>query len=168
MAAKSEVGSTKVAPQIATPQDDTLVITRTFDAPRDLVWQAWTQSAHLMKWSCPQQCSMLLAESDLRVGGQWRVGMREPDGEKAFMHGEYLEIEAPWRLVMTHGWEDSKLHPGHTTQICVELFQNAGRTKMIFTQTKLPTIASRDGHGEGWNSAFESLSNYLHQIQDSI
>jgi uncharacterized protein YndB with AHSA1/START domain len=160
MAAKSELAPTK----IETPEDDKLVITRTFDAPRSLVWRAWTQPQHLMKWSCPQECSMLLAEGDLRVGGKWRVGMREPDGEDAFMHGEYLEIEEPSRLVYTHGWEDSKLHPGHMTQVSVQLFENNGQTTMIFTQTKLPTVASRDGHGEGWSSAFESLAKYLESL----
>jgi uncharacterized protein YndB with AHSA1/START domain len=146
---------------IAFPTETELVITRIFQSPRELVWQAWTQSEHMMRWSCPKDFTLLFCEGDLRVGGAWRAGMRAPDGEEMVMGGEYSEISEPGRLAFSHGWEDSQLYPGHVTQIVVELEEIGEKTKMIFTQSKLASAASRDGHAGGWSGAFDNLDAYL-------
>jgi uncharacterized protein YndB with AHSA1/START domain len=149
---------------ISTPTDHELVITRTFDAPRVLVWQAWTQQEHLVRWSCPKDFSMLFAEGDLRIGGAWRAGMRSPEGDKYVMHGEYRNIEEPQRLVFTHRWEEDEIHPDHETLVTVLLEENGSRTTMTFTQSNLATASSRDGHAGGWSGAFDNLDTLLHAM----
>ena len=89
----------------------TLIIHRTFDAPRILVWKVWTRAEHLVRWICPAGFSVLFAENDLRLGGTWHSGMRSPEGEDYIHCGEYLEIEKPSRLVFTHTWERNDLEP---------------------------------------------------------
>lgn len=82
------------------PTEHELVITRVFAASRQLVWQAWTQSEHLMRWSCPKDFTLLFCEGDLQVGGAWRAGMRSPDGEEFVMGGKYREPQrqSVWNL----------------------------------------------------------------------
>jgi len=143
------------------PSATELVITRVFAAPRVLVWDAWTKSEHLMRWSCPKNFTVLFSDGDLRVGGAWRTGMRSPGGEKFVMHGEYREIDEPQKLVFTHSWEDDELHDNRETLVTVELEEVVGGTKMTFTQTNFATASSRDGHAGGWNGAFENLDAYL-------
>lgn len=151
---------------IARPIAHELVITRVFEAPRLLVWQAWTQSQHLLRWCCPKDFVVLCGEGDLRVGGKWRVGMRSPEGQEYVMGGEYQEIEEPERLIFTHCWEDDEIHDGHETLVTVLLEESENLTTMTFSQTNLATAASRDGHAEGWSGAFDNLTHYL-QEQDA-
>lgn len=150
---------------IAKPTAQELVITRVFNAPRELVWQAWTKREHLLRWSCPSKFVTLFSEIEMKSGGVWRTGMRSPEGQEYVMFGEYREIVAPERLVFTHGWEKDELHDGHETLVTVVLEEVQNGTKMTFTQTNLATASSRDGHIEGWSGAFDNLNNYLNQIQ---
>ena len=120
-------------------QGHTLVIHRTFEAPRILVWKAWTESDHLLRWLCPAGFDVLFAENDLRVGGVWRSGMRSPEGEDFIHCGEYLEIETPSRLVFTHRWESNRLEPRANTKITVILNESGGTTQMIFIHAGLAT-----------------------------
>jgi uncharacterized protein YndB with AHSA1/START domain len=152
---------------VVKPTAQELVITRVFEAPRVLVWQAWTQSEHLLRWSCPKDFTMLFSEGDLRVGGKWRAGMRSPEGQEYVMHGQYREIVEPERLVFTHGWEEDEIHDDHETLVTVRLEENHGRTVMTFTQSNLATVSSRDGHAEGWSGAFDNLNVYLHEVQNA-
>lgn len=160
MSAKSEA----VRQTLELPADHELVITRVLHAPRKLVWRAWTEREHMMRWSCPKDFTILFCESNLRIGGAWRAGMRSPEGEEFVMGGKYCEIAPPEYLAFTHGWENDEYHPGHVSQITVVLEENDGGTKMIFKQTKLATAASRDGHAQGWSGAFDNLSAYLEAL----
>jgi uncharacterized protein YndB with AHSA1/START domain len=157
---------TAASSSVLTPTDHELVITRTFDAPRALVWLAWTQQEHLVRWSCPKEFTMLFAEGDLRVGGAWRAGMRSPQGDQYVMRGEYRDIEEPQRLVFTHSWEEDEIHPDHETLVTVQLEEHGSQTKMTFTQSGLATASSRDGHAEGWSGAFDNLNALLRQLYD--
>ncbi|HEX8551721.1 MAG TPA: SRPBCC domain-containing protein [Abditibacteriaceae bacterium] len=150
---------------VAKPTEHELVITRVFDAPRELVWRAWTESEHLQRWSCPKDFVVLFSEAALQSGGAWRVGMRSPEGREYVMFGEYSEIEPPSRLVFTHGWEADELHDGHETLVTVRLDETDGRTTMTFTQSNLATASSRAGHAEGWTGAFDNLRSLLQQLQ---
>jgi len=152
---------------VARPSAQKLVITRVFNAPRELVWKAWTEREHLLRWSCPAKFVTLFSEVDLESGGAWRVGMRSPAGQEYVMFGSYREIVAPERLVFTHGWEQDELHDGHETLVTVVLEETSSGTKMTFTQSNLATASSRDGHIEGWSGAFDNLNNYLHKVQNA-
>ena len=165
MSAKNDGATMAKTPMtIDRPTEHELVITRIFNAPRVLVWQAWTQREHLLRWSCPGDFTMLFAEGDLHVGGAWRAGMRAPDGKEYVMGSKYCEITPPERLEFTHGWEDDELHDGHETLVTVVLREENGGTKMTFLQTGLATASSRDGHIEGWSGAFDNLDALLQTL----
>lgn len=144
------------------PANADLLITRTFQAPRELVWKAWTDPQMLMQWICPHNFTVLFAENDLRVGGSWKTGMRSAEGEEYMMSGVYQEISPPWRLVMTHVWNENSHEnmPVRETLITVELFELEGRTTMAFRHAGLPTIEIRDDHRIGWNGAFDHLNEF--------
>ena len=143
-----------------------LIITRIFDAPQWLVWQAWTEPERLMQWCCPNGFTLLYGEGELRVGGHWRSAMRSPDGEKFVMSGTYREIIPCERLAFTHAWEEGN-PPGPETIVTVHLAEHAGKTTMTFWQTGFDSVESRDGHEGGWGQAFDHLAQYLQQTMDS-
>ncbi len=139
----------------------TLSLSRTFDAPRRLVWDAWTTREHLLRWFCPRDFSVLSFESDLREGGKWRSVMRGPDGSQYIHFGTYRRIDAPNQLVFTHAWEQNHQEPSADTTITVTFKEHAGRTTMTFEQVGLATEASRDSHGGGWSEAFDNLATHV-------
>jgi len=141
----------------------TIVIRRSFDAPRLLVWRAWTQAEHLSRWLCPAEFRVIFAENDLRVGGSWRSGMRSPDGEDFIHRGVYLDIDAPSRLAFTHGWEQNSREPPAQTTVTVALSESDGRTDMIFIQAGLAGAPSALSHKAGWTGAFEFLAAFLRE-----
>ena len=84
---------------ITTPTDRELVVTRVFDAPRALVFAAFTTPELLKRWYGPDGWSMVICEIDLRTGGAWRFVSRRPNGKEVGQHGIYREIVAPERIV---------------------------------------------------------------------
>lgn len=136
-------------------------VTRVFDAPRELVFSAWTQKKHLDRWSAPKEFTIPFSEGDFRPGGIWRCCMRAPDGAEHWVSGVYREIVPNERLVFTHGWEVNGVR-GHETVVTVEFFDQGGRTRMEFRQEGFETVASRDGHAGGWAECFDLLEAQLH------
>lgn len=145
----------------------TLILRRTFEAPRILVWKAWTEADHLTRWICPAGFEVLFAEADPRIGGKWRSAMRSPDGDEYIHGGEYLEIERPARLVFTHKWERNDLEPGVTTEITVVLNERDGKTDMIFIQSGLGSAESALSHQHGWTGAFDALARHVSRLASS-
>jgi uncharacterized protein YndB with AHSA1/START domain len=145
-----------------TPTERELVTTRSFDAPRDLVWAAWTSPEHVPHWLLgPDGWSMPVCEIDLRPGGAWHYEWRnDADGTQFGMHGEFREVEAPERLVATEVWEDNP--PAVNTLVLTE--QN-GRTTV--TQTSLfPSQEARDaaiatGMNDGVAKSYDRLDGHL-------
>ena|SRR5690349_6194585 len=162
MAAQAKVGETTYT----TPSDRELVTTRAFDAPRDLVWEAWTSPEHLPKWLLgPEGWTMPVCESDLRVGGAWHFVWRsEADGSEMGMTGEYREITPPERLVSTQSWGGDWPETLNT----LVFTEVDGRT--IMTQTILyPSQAARDealatGMQQGMDAGFSRLDAYLRTL----
>lgn len=139
-----------------------LVITRTFDAPRELVWDTWTQREHLLAWLCPKDFVVLFAQGDVRPGGKWRSGMQAPDGSQYIAGGAYRELKQPHRLVFTHAWEKNQYESGVETLVTVTLRDAGnGKTEMTFEQVGFDTVESRDGHEGGWSEAFDNLGAHL-------
>ena len=138
-----------------------LVITRVFDAPRDLVWKAWTEPERIKQWSAPNGFTIPVAEGDLRPGGAWKSCMRKPDGTDLWLAGVYQEIDEPTRLVFTHAWLDENGNPGPETLVTVTLTERAGKTEMSFRQSGFDSLESRDGHAGGWNECFDRLEELL-------
>lgn len=141
--------------------DIALTITRVFDAPRELVFRAWTEPEHMMRWLCPTGFSVLFAEADPRPGGRWRSGMRDPEGNDYVHHGVYSVVEPPARLVLSHTWAKNHLEPVADTVITVTLTERDGKTTMVFHQVGFGTTASSASHRGGWSGAFDSLAQLL-------
>jgi uncharacterized protein YndB with AHSA1/START domain len=146
----------------AEADDQMLVITRLFDAPRALVFKAWTDQALVLKWLGPRNYPAIQVEQDLRPGGAWRACLRAVDGSRVLWQGGvYREIVAPERLVYSFAWDDDSGRPGPETLITVTFAEQGGKTRMVFTQTPFATADRRDGHRTGWHSAFDRLAEYL-------
>jgi len=138
-----------------------LIIRRTFDAPRELVFRAWTEPQLLAQWSCPRGFTCSENRGELRVGGAFSACMRSPEGTEHRLRGVYREIVPPERLVFTHCWVDERGTPGPETLVTVMLAERGGRTEMMFHQGLFASIAARDGHEQGWTSCFEQLAELL-------
>lgn len=150
------------------PQDraDTLVMERIFDAPRDLVFEAWTKPEHLRRWFGPIDYPLSVIEQDAREGGGYKATLRSIDaGPDIAQRGTYKEIVKNEKLVFAFVWGDT--HPAGGGEMVVTIrFSDVGsgkakQTKMVFTQTLLPSLAERDGHRYGWSSTFDRLDAHL-------
>ena len=139
-----------------------LVIDRVFDAPRELVWKAWTDPAMMKVWSSPRGFTIPRSEGELRVNGTWQATMVKPDGEELNLGGKYLEISEPERLVFTHVWMDENGNPtSPESTVTVTLTARGNKTEMNFRQTGFDSLGSRDGHSEGWTECFDKLDELL-------
>jgi len=151
----------------ATPASDAaarpeLTMVRSFAAPRELVFRAWTEPQMLGRWSCPRGFTLPFAESDISEGGAYRTCMRGPDGTDHWLGGVYREIASPSRLVFTHSWLDEDGRPEHETLVTVTFEETPdGATRMRFNQAFFPTESSRDGHRGGWSESFDKLDDLL-------
>ncbi len=149
-----------------TDTEHVLRLERTFSARRERVYAAWTEPELMRVWSAPAELRIGEMEGDLRVGGRFRAEMiHDETGERHVVVGRYLELDPPARLRFTHGWMHEGEEPedvdGRATIVTVELVDEGPRTRMVLTQTGFPSEASRDGHGEGWDSAFDNLDAML-------
>jgi uncharacterized protein YndB with AHSA1/START domain len=91
---------------VSLPSDEQIHITREFDAPKRLVYRAWTTPELVRRWWTARRFEMTVCEIDLRVGGRWRYAGRDDDGVESAFHGEYREIVADERIVSTEVYED--------------------------------------------------------------
>jgi uncharacterized protein YndB with AHSA1/START domain len=143
------------------PIDRVLTITRRFDAPRALVWQAWTDPKHLMSWWGPRNYPAEHVEADIRVGGRWRHGLRSTEGgPDLWHHGVFREVMPPERLVFTFAWEEEG-ERGIENVVTVTFAEHDGKTLMTMRQEPFQSSAERDGHQGGWGSAFDRLDDLL-------
>jgi uncharacterized protein YndB with AHSA1/START domain len=140
-----------------TKQGHELVITRIFDAPRELVWKAWTDPEQAKAWG-PKGFTTTEREMDFRPGGAWHAVMISPRGEVYRQHGIVREIVPLERLVFTFVWDES---PDNEMLVSVTFTDRGAKTEMTFRQTGLVSAASRDGHVVGWNEAFDRLTELL-------
>ena len=149
------------ATAVRPPIDRALTITRVFDAPRELVWKAWTGPKHLMSWWGPRAHPAESVEADVRVGGRWRHRLRSVETGDALWHGGvFREVSAPERLVFTFAWEEEG-ERGNENVVTITFTEQGGRTLMHFEQTPFWSAEERDGHQGGWGSAFDRLDDLL-------
>jgi len=145
--------------QIAAPTERELVLTRVFDAPRPLVFDAMTRPELLRRWYGPQGWSLVVCDVDLRVGGAFRFVSRRPDGKEIGQRGVYREIVPPGRIVHTESWED--WNPGECLVTAV-LTEQSGRTTLTST-TLFPSREVRDmllesGMASGAGETYDKLA----------
>jgi uncharacterized protein YndB with AHSA1/START domain len=131
---KSENGMT------VEPSSQDVVLTWTFDAPRQLVFQAYTDPQMIPNWWGPRELATTVERLEARTGGIWRFVQRDPDGNVHAFHGVFHEVSAPQRIVRTFEYEGT---PGRVMLETVAFDEVAGRTKLI-TQSVFQTLADRD------------------------
>jgi uncharacterized protein YndB with AHSA1/START domain len=137
-------------------------MTRVFDAPRSLVFAAWTDAEHLDRWAAaPMGFTVTTEESVIRAGGTFRLTMHAPDGSDHRLQGVYKEVTPPERLVFTHCWVDADGKPGPETLVTMTFADRGDRTELTLRQTGFKSVESRDGHNVGWTSTFDRLAQYL-------
>jgi uncharacterized protein YndB with AHSA1/START domain len=139
----------------------TLVLVRVFDAPRPLVFKAWTDAAHVAQWWGPQGFITTFCQMDIRPGGAFRFCMRSPAGTDHWKRGFYREIVEPERIVFTFAWEDASGNPGHETLITVRFEALGERTRLTLQQAAFETVAQCDDHRTGWTSCLERFATWL-------
>jgi uncharacterized protein YndB with AHSA1/START domain len=138
-----------------------LVITRVFDAPRSLVFQAWADPERMARWAGPRGFTMTSWEMDTRPGGGYRFCLRSPEGTDHRVRGVYRELVEQERLVYTWAWVDADGNPGHETLITVTFEDRGEKTLLTLRQSLFESVNARDLHQGGWNSAFDCLAEYL-------
>jgi len=137
-----------------------LVITRVFDAPRSLVFKAWTQPEHMMRWWGPRSYTTPACEMDVRPGGALRLCMRSSGGSDTWVRGFFREVVEPERLVFT---AIDNADPASETVITITFEDLRGKTRLTMHQTFAKAEISH-GAREGWNSSFDRLAEYLPTI----
>src|SRR5437764_14369200 len=125
--------------KVTTPTDREIVMTRVFDAPRHLVWDAFTKPELLKRWFGPRGWSMVVCEVDLHVGGGFRFVLRSPDGKDMGMRGVYREIVPPERSVHMESLDD---YPGES-QVTAVLTEHDGKPTLTAT-VLYPSKQGRD------------------------
>src|SRR5579863_609311 len=146
---------------VTEPADRVLKIERVFDAPRSLVFKAWTEPEHISKWWGPRGFKSTVLVNDLRPGGAYRIHMLGPDGDH-WSQGVYREIVEPERLIMAGGWADAQgnfTRPQTTLALTFE--DHGGKTKMTLRQSVFESVTARDMHQGGWTSSLDRLAEYL-------
>jgi uncharacterized protein YndB with AHSA1/START domain len=152
---------------VTTPSDQEIRMTRLFDAPRHLVFEAMTRPEHVRRWwGClGDGYSVPVCEIDFRPGGRWRFVNRHPKGEAAF-HGEYQEIAPPSRVVFTEIFEE---FPDTVSVVTAELSEENGKTRLTAT-VRYPSKEVRDmviatGMSGGAAISYDRLEDLVAELQ---
>ena len=161
------------------PKVEPFVISRVFDAPRGLVFNAFTEVEHLKHWWGPKGSKVIAAELDLRPGGTYHFALQAPDGSTMWGRFVYREIAAPERIVFVHSFSDEKggltRHPMSPDwpieMLSTFLFEDVGSNRTKVTINWVPINATDierqtfdDGRGsmtQGWTGTFDKLESYL-------
>ena len=150
-----------------------LAVTRVFDAPRELVFGAWTEPERLKHWWGPRGYTVPYCEIDLREGGVFLYCMRSPEGRDFWGRGVFREIVVPERIVFAMSFADAEgnavqaTHYGMSpewpleTLLTVAFEEEAGKTRVTLRYEGVPPGADRDGTRQGWSESLESLGEYL-------
>lgn len=148
--------------EITTPSDREVRMTRSFDAPPELVFDAHTVPALIRRWYGPPGWKLLVCEIDLRPGGAWRFVGRQPDEREIGQYGIIRDVARPGRLVQTENWED--WNPGEVLVTCE--FAAAGDGTVLTVTTLFPSKEVRDqliayGMSDGAEASYQKLDAVL-------
>jgi len=150
------------------PTTPALTITRVLDAPRSLVWKAWTDSAHVSRWWGPHGCTVSLDEADRRPGGRFRREMRTPDGGLVVVTGTFEEV-IPEQRIVTIGTLERPGSPSTTSRMIVTFEDRNGKTELTIVQTGADIDADYVKNAKiGWGQAFEKLEAHLASVQGGV
>jgi uncharacterized protein YndB with AHSA1/START domain len=161
-------------------ETDRLVITRVFDAPRELVWKAWTDPKYVMQWWGPRGFTAPACKMDFRVGGKFLFCMRTPDGQEGWNAGEYHEIVPYEKIVSSMYFSDSDGNRVESADYGAEheevegaydvvLFEDIGKgqTKLTFIGNETMQNALESGQLEGWNETLDKVAEVVARLAGS-
>ena len=137
------------------------VVTRVLDAPRDLVFEAWTRPEHLVHWWGPTDYTVTTCEVDFRPGGTYRLCVRSPDGKDYQVRGVYCSIAAPEHLDFTCEADDAQGNLFAIEFITVSLGEHGGKTKLtLHIRVEWPSVAPAllGRMEESWNQSLDRLA----------
>jgi uncharacterized protein YndB with AHSA1/START domain len=155
-------------------ETERMVITRVFDASRELVWKAWTDPRYVMQWWGPKGFTAPVCKIDFRVGGKFLCCMRTPDGQEFWNAGEYHEIVLHEKIVSTMYFSDSKGNKVEPEQYGIEheaiegahdeiIFEDLGngQTKLTFIGNETMQNAKESGQLEGMNQVLDKFAEVV-------
>lgn len=147
---------------VTLPSEREILMTREFDAPRELLFDALTKPEHLKHWYGPREYTVSSCEVDFRPGGKWRIVHRDREGNEFAFRGEILEVVAPERAVRTFEWEGL---PGHVSVETLRLEDLGGRTR-VTVASAFDSVEDRDGMLQsgmerGAADSYDRLAEYL-------
>ena len=153
---------------VTLPTDEQILITREFDAPRHLVYKAWTTPELVKRWWHAKRGEVTIAEIDLRVGGKWRWVMQTEEGFEVGFHGEYREIVPDERIVSTEVYEGIPDPEAHGSLNTLTLDDVDGRTALtILVQHR--SKVDRDAHIEsGMEAGMQDAFDLLEEVAVSL
>jgi len=137
-----------------------LEIKRFINAPRNRVYQAWTDPVQMKEWWGPDNVRTLKIVADTRIGGKYRWDLVNPEGEQMSVFGEYRELIPGRKIVFTWKWDDDEDWQNYTSLVSVEFSDRDGGTELRLTHEQLPSEESRDRHNQGWNSVLDRLERF--------
>ncbi len=153
---------------VTLPTEDQTLVTREFDAPKELVWKAWTTPEFVKRWWHANRGEVTVAEIDLRVGGTWRSVMVTADGFEVAFHGEYREIEPYDRLVSTEAFEGIPNADENATVNTMTLDEDNGRTTVTIL-IQCPSREVRDAMiDSGMEAGMQDALALLEQVAISL
>ena len=157
------VSNAKTSPALTvmTPTEREIVMTRVFDAPRRLVFEAMTKPEHLVRWFGPHGWTLAVCQIDFRPGGAWRFVLRGPDGTEMGMKGVYQDITPPERFVSTESFDD---YPGESLNALI-FSEKDGKTTftitVLYASGEIRDAVIRSGMERGAGESYDRLAAHL-------
>jgi uncharacterized protein YndB with AHSA1/START domain len=158
-------------------ETERMVVTRVFDAPRELVWKAWTDPKYVMQWWGPKGFTASVCKMDFRVGGTFLICTRTPDGQEFWHGGEYHEIVPHEKIISSMYFSDSEGNKVEPAQLGIEheaiegahdmiLFEDLGngRTKLTFIGNEPMESAKNSGQLEGMNQVLDKVAEVVMKL----
>jgi uncharacterized protein YndB with AHSA1/START domain len=143
------------------PGRQEIIMTRTFDAPRDLVFKTMMDPSLIPQWWGPRRHTTMVDEMEVRPGGRWRYVLRDPEGNETAFHGVYHDLTPPERMVLTFEWEGT---PGHVLLETVTLEEVDGKTRLT-DQSVFQSVADRDAMVQsGMESGATEMMDRLEEL----
>ncbi len=145
-----------------------VILTRVFDAPRSLVWKAWTDPKMMAQWWGPKGFSNPVCEMDVRPGGKMRIHMTGPDGTVYPMTGMFREVVPPERLVFSNVAEDLDGKPLLEGETTVTFEEQGGKTRLTVRSSARAVEPIGDdmlkGMNEGWTQSLDRLADLVAKV----
>ena len=158
-------------------EKERMVVTRVFDAPRALVWEAWTNPKYVMQWWGPKGFTAPFCEMDFRVGGKFRCCMRTPDGQEGWNGGEYHEIVLYEKIVYSMYFSDAQGNKIEPEELGIEsesidgaydmaIFEDLGngQTKLTLIGNESMESAKESGQFEGWIETLDKIADVVAEL----